>query len=173
MNKKIKVGIVGCGNCCSSLIQGLFYYKNKTEKNAETEADAGYWNGLMHWDVGGYLVSDIEVVAAFDVDKRKVGKDISEAIFQPPNCTKKFCDVPFMNVKVMKGPVIDGVAPHMKEYFQVDDNQKHVDIVDVLIESRAEVLINYLSVGSVDATRYYADKAILAGCGFVNRYKIK
>lgn len=158
--QKIKIAIVGLGNCASSLVQGIQYYKNKNEKDA---------TGLMCWNIAGYKPFDIDIVAAFDVDKRKIGKDISEAIFETPNCTKIFCrDIPLTGTKVMKGPVFDGVAPHMREYFQVDDNQKPVDVVNVLRESDAEILINYLPVGSKQATEYYAECAIDAGCGFIN-----
>ncbi len=105
---KIKIGIVGVGNCASALIQGIEYYKHKEPEDAI---------GLMHWDMGGYKPYDIEVVSAFDIDKRKVGKDVSEAIFAPPNCTKVFWrDVPEMGVKVKMGKVLDGVSEHMKDY---------------------------------------------------------
>jgi len=105
---KIKIAIVGIGNCASSLIQGIEYYKNKDGKDAI---------GLMHWDIGGYKPFDIEVVAAFDIDKRKVGKDLSEAIFAPPNCTVVFCkNIPKTNVKVKMGTVLDGFSEHMKNY---------------------------------------------------------
>lgn len=157
---KIKIAIVGLGNCASSLVQGIQYYKNKNEKDAI---------GLMHFDIGGYRPFDIDTVATFDIDKRKVGKDVSNAIFELPNCTKIFCDnIPEMGVKVMKGPVLDGVAPHMKDYFQIDENQKPVDVTNVLKESNAEILVSYLPVGSQQATEYYAQCAIDAKCGFVN-----
>lgn len=156
---KIKIAIAGLGNCASSLVQGIQYYKNKNERDA---------TGLMHWDIGGYKPFDIRIVAAFDIDKRKVGNDISNAIFELPNCTKILCDIPEMGVKVMKGPVLDGVAPHMGDYFQVDDGQKSVDVTKVLKESNAEILISYLPVGSQQATEYYAQCAIDAGCGFIN-----
>jgi myo-inositol-1-phosphate synthase len=157
---KIKIAIAGLGNCSSSLIQGIQYYKNKNEKDAV---------GLMHFDIGGYRPFDIEVVAALDIDKRKVGKYVSDAIFELPNCTKIFCDnIPEIGVKVMKGPVLDGVAPHMIDYFQVDENQQSVDVTEVLKESNAEILINYLPVGSQRATEYYAQCAIDAECGFIN-----
>ena len=141
---KIKIAIVGVGNCASSLIQGIYYYRNK---------GAGDSIGLMHWDIGGYEPGDIEVVAAFDIDRRKVGRDVSEAIFAPPNCTAVFCDdVPEMGVEVSMGHVLDGVAPHMKDYpekqtFVVADEEP-VDVVEVLRESGAEILLNYLPVGS-------------------------
>ena len=157
---KIKIAIAGLGNCASSLLQGIQYYKNKNEKDSI---------GLIHWDIGGYRPFDIDLVAAFDIDKRKVGKDISDAIFELPNCTKIFCEnIPDIGIQVMKGPVLDGVAPHMKDYFQVDDNQKPVDVTNIIKESNAEILINYLPVGSQKATEYYAQCAIDARCGFIN-----
>ncbi len=164
--KKVNVAIAGVGNCSSSLIQGLFYYK-------DTGTSDELVPGLMHNTLGGYRISDINPVAAFDVDKRKVGKDLSKAIFEKPNCTKTFHkDVPNLNVNVMRGPTLDGVANHMEEFhehraFRVSD-EKPIDIVKVLKDTGADVLINYMPVGSEDATRYYADCAIKAGCGFVN-----
>src|SRR5659263_39929 len=110
----------------------------------------------MHNSLGGYLISDMKPVAAFDIDMRKVGTDLSEAIFSEPNCTKKFSDVPGFNVEVMKGEVLDGVAPHMKDYFRVDEKQKPVDVASVLKKSKADILINYLPVGSEEAVKYYA-----------------
>jgi len=120
---------------------GLEYYKN-------VKGSDDLVPGLMHNSLGGYLISDIEPVAAFDVDKRKVGKDLSNALFSEPNCTKKFSDIPELGVEVMKGQALDGVAPHMKDYFQVDNAQKPVDVASVLKRSKADVLINYLPVGS-------------------------
>ena len=135
----IRIAIAGVGNCSSSLIQGLEYYRD-IKKSDELVP------GLMHNSLGGYLVSDIKPVAAFDVDKRKVGTDLSKAIFSVPNCTKKFSDISELDVEVMKGKVLDGVAPHMEEYFLVDERQEPVDVASVLKKSRADVLINYLPV---------------------------
>ncbi|MBC7074129.1 inositol-3-phosphate synthase [Candidatus Parcubacteria bacterium] len=166
MSKEIKIAIVGVGNCASALIQGLFYYKNvKDEKELVP--------GLMHNVLGGYKISDIKVVTAFDVDKRKVGKDVSEAIFAPPNNTKIFCkNIPKLGVKVKMGPVLDGVADHMKNYPEnqtfVVAKEKPVNIVEELKKSGAEILINYLPVGSERATRYYAECALKAGVAFIN-----
>ncbi|MCX9082352.1 MAG: inositol-3-phosphate synthase [Candidatus Methanoperedens sp.] len=157
----IRIAITGVGNCASSLIQGLEYYKNI--KNSDELVP-----GLMHNSLGGYLISDIRPVAAFDIDMRKVGTDLSEAIFSEPNCTKKFSDVPEYDVKVMKGQVLDGVAPHMKDYFRVDNKQKPVDVASVLRKSKADILINYLPVGSEEAVKWYATQALEAGCGFIN-----
>ena len=110
MTKQIKIAIVGLGNCASSLIQGLFYYKN-------IKNDDELVPGLMHNILGPYKISDMKLVAAFDIDKRKIGKDVSKAMFELPNCTKVFCkNIPYLGVKVKMGPVLDGVAPHMKDY---------------------------------------------------------
>jgi len=169
--KKIKVAIVGIGNCASSLIQGIHYYKDK---------DSSQSIGLMHWDVGGYKPEDIEVVAAFDTDARKVGKDVSEAMFSEPNCTQVFCaDIPALGVPVRMGRILDGFSEHMKEYAQnhsfvlsdaVEPGQE--EIVGALRESGAEILLNYLPVGSEKATRFYAECALEAGLGFINNIPV-
>jgi myo-inositol-1-phosphate synthase len=163
----IKIAIVGIGNCASALVQGLYYY-NK---------DCNDSTGLMHYELGGYIPSDIEVVAAFDVDARKVGKDLNEAIFQKPNCTKIFCNnLPSSGVEVMMGHVLDGVAPHMHQYpadqtFVVAEKEP-VDVVGVLKESGAEILLNYLPVGSEQASRFYARCALEAGCALINNIPV-
>lgn len=160
----IRIAVFGLGNCASSLIQGIYYYRERQPEEAI---------GLMHWDIGGYSPGDIEIVAAFDIDKRKVGRDVSEAIFAPPNCTTIFKgDIPSTGVTVQMGQVMDGVAPHMKEYpeesrFVVAD-QPEADVVSILKESGAEIALNYLPVGSEDATRYYARCCIEAGVAFIN-----
>jgi len=162
--KKIRLAIAGLGNCASSLIQGIEYYKHTDEKECI---------GLMHYDVCGYRAGDIDVVAAFDIDARKVGKDVGQAIFAPPNCTKVFySDVPRKNVEVKMGQVLDGFAPHMLNYpedkrFVIAD-AKPCDVKKELIESRADVLVNYMPVGSEEATHFYAQAALDAGVGFVN-----
>lgn len=158
---EVRIAIAGVGNCASSLIQGLSYYRDVDEED-------GLVPGLMHNVIAGYRVRDIKPVAAFDVDVRKVGKDLSQAIFQEPNCTKKFCDVDPLDVEVMKAPPLDGVAPHMEERFKVDSSQPPVDVAEVLKEVRADVLINYLPVGSEQGARWYAERALEAGCAFVN-----
>ncbi|MBU5678820.1 MAG: inositol-3-phosphate synthase [Candidatus Aenigmatarchaeota archaeon] len=163
---KIRVAIAGLGNCASALIQGIFYYKN-------VEDDQDFVPGLMHNILGGYKISDIEIVAAFDIDKRKVGKDVSEAIFAKPNCTKIFCkDIPKIGVEVKRGPVLDSFAPHMKNYPEENtfliSEEKEVDVVEELKKARAEILINYLPVGSEKATEYYANAALDANCAFIN-----
>ncbi len=168
---KIKIGILGVGNCASSLLQGIEYYKNKNSKEAI---------GLMHWDIGGYKPYDIEVVAAFDIDKRKVGKDVSKAIFELPNCTTVFCNnVPKANVKVKMGKILDGFANHMKDYddkytFILSDEKEtsKEDIIKVLKESGVEMLLNYLPVGSEETTRFYADCALKSGAAFINNMPV-
>ena len=162
--KKIKIAVIGVGNCASSLIQGIYYYKEKNPEDAI---------GLMHWDIGGYKPYDIEVVAAVDVDRRKVEKDVSEAIFSEPNCTKVFCkDIPRIGVSVVMGKVLDGVAQHMKE--SPDDQtfviseEKEADIVAVLKQSGAEIALNYLPVGSEEAARFYANCCLEANVAFIN-----
>ena len=162
--KKIKIAVIGVGNCASSLIQGIYYYKDKNPEDAI---------GLMHWDIGGYKPYDIEVVAAVDVDRRKVEKDVSEAIFSEPNCTKVFCkDIPRIGVSVVMGKVLDGVAQHMKE--SPDDQtfliseEKEADIVAVLKQSGAEIALNYLPVGSEEAAKLYAEYCLEANVGFIN-----
>ncbi|MEM2480815.1 MAG: inositol-3-phosphate synthase [Candidatus Hadarchaeales archaeon] len=157
---KVRVAIAGVGNCASSLVQGVEYYKNAREDEKVP--------GLMHVNFGGYHIRDIEFVAAFDVDANKVGRDLSEAIFTPPNCTVKFCEVPRLGVKVMKGPVLDGLGKYLKSVIPVDPTQKEVDVVSVLKETGADVLINYMPVGSYEASRFYAKAALEAGVGFVN-----
>jgi myo-inositol-1-phosphate synthase len=162
--KKIRLAIAGLGNCASSLIQGIEYYKHIDEKDCI---------GLMHYDISGYRASDIDVVAAYDIDARKVGRDVSQAIFAMPNCTKVFYpDVPHKGVEVKMGPVLDGVAPHMANYpedkrFVIAD-VKPSNVVQELEDSGADVLVNYMPVGSEQATRFYAEAALEAGVGFVN-----
>lgn len=161
---KIKIAVVGIGNCASSLIQGIHYYDDKDPQEAI---------GLMHWDIGGYKPSDIEVVAAFDIDDRKVGKTVDEAIFAKPNCTTVFQEeIPKYDVEVKMGPVLDGVADHMANYddeytFVVSDKDP-VDVVEELKNSGAEILVSYLPVGSEQAARFYAQCALDAGIAYVN-----
>ncbi len=168
---KIRVGIIGIGNCASALLQGIEYYKNIDSKEAI---------GLMHWEIGGYKPYDIEVVAAFDVDKRKVGKDVSEAIFELPNCTKTFCkDLSKTGTIVSMGRVLDGIADHMKNYDEkytfLLSNQKDAgkeDVIRELKESGAEILLNYLPVGSEKAAKFYAECALEAGIGLINNMPV-
>jgi myo-inositol-1-phosphate synthase len=154
---RIRVGIVGVGNCASALVQGVYYYKER-----------GDCEGLIHCDIGGYKVWDIEFVAAVDVSEAKVGKDLSEAIFAPPNITPKIAEVPKLGVTVVKGPVLDGVAPHMVDVFRpLKAPEPSVEeIADALKE--ADVVVNLLPVGSEQATRFYAEAALKARSAFVN-----
>ena|GEM_PF-9735 len=168
---KIRIAIVGAGNCASSLIQGTHYYKGKNLEDVI---------GLMHGEIGGYRPDDIRVVACFDIDKRKVGKDLNEAIFAAPNCTTVFQkDLPKAGLKVRMGKILDGVSAHMADY-----NEKNTfvpapepeptqnEVVKVLKESGAEILVNYLPVGSEDATRFYAECALEAGTAFINNIPV-
>lgn len=159
---EIRVALIGVGNSASALIQGVQYYKNAEENTSVP--------GLMHVNFGGYHINDIKFVAAFEVNKDKIGKDLSEAIFLKPNCCVKFSDVPKLNVKVSTGPILDGVAEHMRGVFNIYDEKtdKIDDVVKVLKDTKTEVLVNYLPVGSREATRFYAQAAIDAGCAFVN-----
>ncbi len=164
---KIKIAIVGVGNCVSSLIQGIHYYRDKSRQDAI---------GLMHFEMNGYKPGDIEVVAAFDVDKRKVGQDVHEAIFAKPNCTTVFCpDLPPSGVLVRMGKILDGVASHMQDYpenntFVLSEEPEltEKEIVKVLKESGTQILLNYLPVGSEEATRFYANCALETGVAFIN-----
>jgi myo-inositol-1-phosphate synthase len=159
---EIRVAIVGVGNSASALIQGTEYYKNAGEGTTVP--------GLMHVNFGGYHIRDIEFVAAFEVNEKKIGKDLAEAIFTEPNCCAKFAEVPHLGVKVSPAPILDGVAEHMKKTFDVykDGEIKPVNVAETLKESKAEILVNYLPVGSRDATRFYAQASLDAGCAFVN-----
>ena len=171
-NGGIRIAIAGLGNCASSLIQGLYYY---TPARC-TEGVVG----LMHTEIGGYQPSDIKVVAAFDVDARKVGLDVGKAIFAKPNCTKIFHeDVPEMGVTVQMGQVLDGISEHMANY---DEDRTFVrasakelskaEIVALLKDTKTDVLLNYMPVGSEKAARFYAECALEAGCGFVNNMPV-
>ena len=159
---EIRVALVGVGNSASALIQGTQYYKDAKENTTVP--------GLMHVNYGGYHIRDIRFVAAFEVNKDKIGKDLSEAIFTKPNCCVKFADVPYLGVKVSPAPILDGVAEHMRQTFNVYDDSGYdkANVVKVLKEVKAQVLVNYLPVGSRDATRFYAQCAMDAGCAFVN-----
>jgi len=159
---QIRVALVGVGNSASALVQGTQYYKDAKETESVP--------GLMHVNFGGYHIRDICFVAAFEVNKDKIGKDLSEAIWVKPNCCVKFADVPNLGVTVSPAPILDGVAPHMRETFNVYDDSKtsKESIVKILKDAKAEVLVNYLPVGSHDAVRFYAQCAIDAGCAFVN-----
>ncbi len=165
--QKIRIAIVGVGNCASSLVQGIHYYAGRSGEQAI---------GLAHAEIGGFGPSDLEVVAAFDVDRRKVGRDVAEAIFAEPNCTTVLAgEVPKAGVPVRMGRVLDGVSAHMLEEpearcFRVADalEADRAEVVRILRDASAEVMINYLPVGSEVAARFYADCALEAGVGLVN-----
>ncbi|MBU0466640.1 MAG: inositol-3-phosphate synthase [Nanoarchaeota archaeon] len=165
--EKIRIGIVGMGNCASSLIQGLHYYKDRSPEDII---------GLMHHNLAGYLPEDIQVVAAFDVDKRKVGKDVSEAIFEKPNCTKIFCsNILPLEVTVKMGKILDSFSEHLTNYpeeerFLLSNEQEPTkeELIQALKESQTEILINYLPVGSEQATKFYVECALEANCAFIN-----
>ena len=169
--EKIKIAIVGVGNCASSLLQGFHYYQSQEKKDVI---------GLMHWEIGGYKPSDVEVVAAFDVDRRKVGKDLSQAIFEKPNCTKIFYpDIPKTGVPVRMGRILDSLSEHMKSYGEdrsfVPSFEKEAspeDIVKILKDTGAEMILNYLPVGSDEATKFYATCALEAKVAFINNIPV-
>jgi myo-inositol-1-phosphate synthase len=155
----VRIAIVGLGNCASSLVQGLEYYKDADPTQRVP--------GLMHVELGGYHIRDVEVVAAFDVDAKKVGRDVSEAIFTEPNNTIRFSDVPPTGVTVMRGRTLDGLGTYYRDTI-VESDEPEVDVVEVLRAARADVLISYLPVGSEQADRYYAQCAIDAEVALVN-----
>jgi myo-inositol-1-phosphate synthase len=156
---KVRLAIVGVGNCASSLVQGLEYYKDADPNDVVP--------GLMHVDLGGYHVGDVEVVAAFDVDEKKVGTDVAEAIASEPNNTIRFADVPPTGVLVQRGPTFDGLGRYYRETI-VESELPPVDVAAVLREARADVLVSYLPVGSEQAAKHYAQAALDAHVGFVN-----
>jgi myo-inositol-1-phosphate synthase len=155
----VRVAIVGVGNCASALVQGVHKYRDASPDE--------FVPGLMHVDLGGYHVRDIQFVAAFDVDARKVGHDLSEAVLAEPNNTVRFAEVPPIGVTVSRGHTLDGIGHYLSEV--VDEaSQPPVDVAEVLRETEADVLINYLPVGSEQATRFYMEQALAAGCAVVN-----
>ena len=153
------MAIIGVGNCASSLIQGVYYYKKAKETS--------FVPGLMHVNLGGYHISDINFVAAFDIDKNKVGKDLAEAIFTPPNNTFKFTEVPSTGVKIQRGMTHDGLGKYLSQMIEKAPGST-VDIVKILKETQTNVVLNYLPVGSEEATKWYIEQVLAAGCGFVN-----
>src|ERR1700730_11092461 len=168
---KIRIAIVGVGNCASSLLQGINFYRDSSGNGADV--------GLMHRQIGSYRPSDIEVIAAFDIDRRKVGLDGAEAIFAPPNCTKVFCEkIAPTGAIVMMGCVFDGYAAHMRDYdanrtfLPLEKESTREQIVSELKNSSAEIMVNYLPVGSEEATRFYAACALEAGLAFVNNIPV-
>src|SRR2546429_3534423 len=155
----VRVAVVGVGNCASSLVQGVEYYRN-ADPNERVP-------GLMHVTFGEYHVSDVEFVAAFDVDAKKVGRDLAEAIVASENNTIKICDVPPTGVTVQRGPTLDGLGKYYRETVEESD-EAPVDVAQALRDARVDVVVSYLPVGSEAADKFYAQAAIDAGCGFVN-----
>ncbi len=157
--KKVRVAIIGVGNCASSLVQGVEYYKNA--------ADTDRVPGLMHVNLGGYHISDIEFSAAIDINETKVGKDLSEAIYADPNNTYKFCQVPHMGVTVARGMTHDGLGKYLSKIIKKALGRTD-NIVQILKDTKTDVVVNYLPVGSEMATKWYVEQVLEAGCGFVN-----
>jgi myo-inositol-1-phosphate synthase len=168
---KIRIAIAGVGNCASSLVQGIYFYRDKQSEGAI---------GLMHWDIGGFTPGDIQVVAAFDIDKRKVGKDVSEAIFSGSNCTRVFCsDLPKTGVQVQMGRILDGFSEHMKEYedrytfvLAVEPEPGKTEVTKILRDTQTDILLNYMPVGSDEAARFYAECALDARVAFINNIPV-
>ncbi len=158
-SKKVRVAIVGVGNCASSLVQGVHYYR-------EAQAD-DFVPGLMHVNLGGYHISDIEFSAAFDIDVNKVGKDIGEAIYAAPNNTYRFADVPKLGAQVYRGMTHDGLGKYLSQVITKAPRQT-ADVVKILNDTGTDVVINYLPVGSETATKWYVEQILQAGVGFVN-----
>ncbi len=156
---KLRVAIIGVGNCASSFVQGVEFYKKATEDDSIP--------GIMHVNLGGYHINDIEFSAAIDIDKNKVGKDLSEAIFTKPNNTYKFCTVPKSGITVQRGMTHDGLGKYLSEVIEKAPGDT-VDIARLLKETKTDVVVNYLPVGSEEATKWYVEQILDAGCGFVN-----
>ena len=156
---KVNVAIIGVGNCASSLVQGVHFYRGAQEGE--------FIPGLMHVNLGGYHIWDINFVAAFDVDANKVGKDLAEAIFAPPNNTQKFTDVPLMGITVERGMTHDGIGKYLGGMITKAPGST-VDIVGILKERQVDVVVSYLPVGSEEATKWYVEQVLQAGCAFVN-----
>jgi myo-inositol-1-phosphate synthase len=156
---KIKIALVGVGNCASGLVQGIQYYRDADDQEKAV--------GLRRLELAGYHPRDIDVTAAFDVDARKVGKDLSEAIFSGPNNTQKFCEVPKLDVTVSRGCLLDGVSVNLRDVVKVDPSPE-VDVAEVLRQSDSEMLINLLPSGSEEASKWYAKQSLEAGCAFIN-----
>ncbi len=155
----VRVAILGVGNCASSLVQGVEFYRSASDEDAVP--------GLMHVTLGGYHVSAIEFTAAFDVSRHKVGCDLSEAIFAPPNNTFRFASVPRLNVPVMRGPTLDGIGAYVREAI-LESDEPSVDVARILRETNTDVVVSYLPVGSEEATRWYVEQVLEAGCALVN-----
>jgi len=157
--RPIRVAIIGVGNCASSLVQGVHYYRNAKPGDKIP--------GLMHVDLGGYHLRDVEFVAAFDVDRNKVGKDLADAIYAAPNNTYRFADVPKTGVKVSRGMTHDGIGKYLSTVVKKADGPTD-DIVSILKERRVDVVVSYLPVGSEEATKWYVEQVLDAGCAFIN-----
>jgi len=160
-DNQIRVAVAGIGCCTSHLVQGVYKY-------CDVESNDEWIPGLMHPVLGDYKIRDISYVAAFDVDKRKVGKDLSEAVFAPPNNMTTFAQVPHQGVEVKMGPILDGAPDHLREHFDVADGVEPCDVVGELKKVGAEVFVNFIPTGSEEAARFYAECAIDAGCAFIN-----
>jgi myo-inositol-1-phosphate synthase len=158
-SQKVRVGVVGIGNCASSFIQGLSYYRNARDNEPVP--------GLMNVEIGGYHVHDVEISAAFDVNAVKVGRDVAEAIVAPPNNTHRFAEVKPLGVRVARGRTLDGLGHYLREEIE-ESGAPEADVTDILERSRTDVLVSYLPVGSQRATEFYAERALEAGCAFVN-----
>jgi myo-inositol-1-phosphate synthase len=159
LGRKVRVGIVGVGNCASAFVQGLAHY-SQARANEPVP-------GLMNVELGGYHVSDIEISAAFDVAASKVGRDLADAVFAPPNNTRRFADVPAAGIRVERGRTLDGLGRYLREEIE-EANGEPADVARILLETRTDVLVSYLPVGSQAATEFYAERALEAGCAFVN-----
>ena len=155
----VRVGIVGVGNCASSFVQGLSYYRGMQSNEPVP--------GIMNADIGGYGIDDIKIASAFDVAAGKVGRDVSEAIFAEPNNTFRFAEVEPTGVRVERGPTLDGIGEYLRDDV-IESEEPQVDVAEVLSRSRTDVLVSYLPVGSEQAARWYAEQALEAGCAFVN-----
>src|SRR2546429_9769368 len=158
-NKRIRVAIIGVGNCASSLVQGVHYYRNAKPGDRVP--------GIMHVDLGGYHIRDVDFVAAFDVDRNKVGKDLADAIYSPPNNTYRFADVPRTGVKVSRGMTHDGIGKYLSEVVRKAPGQTD-DVVGILRDRKVDVVVSYLPVRSEEATKWYVEQTLEAGCAFIN-----
>lgn len=157
--QRIRVAIIGAGNCASSLVQGVQFYQDANEQESVP--------GLMHVNLGGYHIRDIEFSAAFDVNAAKVGRDLSEALLAAPNNTYRFAEVPPLGVPVHRGPTLDGLGKYVSQVVE-ESAEAAVDVARVLKDSGTDIVVNYLPVGSEQASRWYAEQALEAGCGFIN-----
>lgn len=158
-SRKVRVGIVGVGNCASSFVQGLSYYRDAKSNEPIP--------GLMNVELGGYHISDVEVSAAFDVNASKVGRDVSEAIFAEPNNTQRFAMVPKSGIIVNRGKTLDGLGKYLRDEIE-ESSEDEANVTEILRQSKTDVLVSYLPVGSQKATEWYAERALEAGCAFVN-----